>query len=124
MTKFKSWCGENQEYTAVYNHYYAIFNRKHKAHKNYKGMPFFDNWNPKKGGSIRAGANWIIKNLGSKPKGCTLHVIEHERGFVPGNLVWTYPRNQVSNQMFKVIARLKRRIRQLENQLRVCKAKR
>ena len=105
------------EYMTVKSHFTFIFNPNHKGHKNYKGMPFFDNWNPNKGGSWLAGMSWIIKNLGKKPKGASLHIIEQEKGFIPGNLEWTHPKKQVASQMFKIIAGLKHRIKDLESKL-------
>ena len=80
-------------------------------------MPFYDGWNPDKGGSILSGMDWVIENLGKKPKGCSLHIVEHEKGFVPGNLEWTYPQKQSTYRMFQIIAKLKHRIKELERQL-------
>ncbi len=110
------------EYATVYNHFSNIFKPNSTMHKNYRGMPFFDAWNPNKGGSQLAGAEWIIKNLGKKPEGTSLHIIEHEKGFVPGNLEWTHPKKQSSQQMFKIIANLKHHIKELELEIRLLKA--
>lgn len=82
-------------------------------------MKFFKGWNPNEGGSFRVAAKWIIENLGRKPKNSTLNIINHERGFVPGNLEWTSPREQAANQMFKIIARLKKRIKGLEQEIAI-----
>lgn len=58
---------------------------------------------------------WIIKNLGPRPKGSTLHVIPQTmKEFVPGNLVWTSPRNQSIEQHYKIIGRQNHQITQLE----------
>ena len=105
------------EYMTVRGHFYYIFNPDCKSYKNYKGMPFFDEWNPEKGGSWLAGAKWILKNLGARPKGCSMHIVEHEKGFVPGNLEWALPNKQTSRQMFRIIANLKHRIKELEQKL-------
>lgn len=90
------------EYSTVISHIYYINNE----HSSYKGMPCYDEWNPKKGGSYEAGYNWIVENLGKRPKGRTLDIIKHEKGFVPGNLRWAPPKRQTTNKMFKRIADL------------------
>jgi hypothetical protein len=69
-------------------------------------MPFYDEWNPDKGGSYQAGADWIIANIGKRPEGCTIDVIKHELGFVPGNLRWAPPKGQAANKMYKRLADL------------------
>jgi hypothetical protein len=60
--------------------------------------------------------------LGTRPKGSTLHIIEHEKGFVPGNLEWAHPRKQNNQQMFKIIAQQRHRIKQLEAEIALLKA--
>jgi hypothetical protein len=105
------------EYCTVVSHFYYIFTLKSSVYRNYKGMPFFDGWNPKKGGSYLAGAEWIIKNLGRRPKGASMHIVDHEKGFVPNNLEWAYPIKQSAQKMFKIIANLKHRIKELELRL-------
>jgi hypothetical protein len=104
------------EYRTVSSHFSFVFTSKNPNHKNYKGMPFYDGWNSRKGGSISAGAEWIIKNLGERQEGTSLHIVEHEKGFVPGNLEWAYPTKQSAKRMFKVIADLKHRIKELETE--------
>lgn len=101
------------ELQSVANHRYAICSRKSKR-KVYRGLPFYKAWDPARGGSYRAGEQWIIQNLGKRPKSTTLHIIDHEKGFVPGNLEWTHPRKQNNQQMFKIIAQLKHKIRLLK----------
>jgi hypothetical protein len=81
-------------------------------------MPFFKDWDPAKGGSFDVGADWIIKNLGRRPKGTTLHIIDHATGFVPGNLEWTHPRKQVNQQMHKIIAQQRNKIKKLEERIK------
>lgn len=105
------------EYMTVANHHAYIFRQhywdnldpKMKARvgdmKSYQGMPFFDEWNPDKGGSFIAGEKWIIENLGRRPvdnflmTGQTvrypgqksrwqMHILDRPVGFVPGNLAW------------------------------------
>jgi hypothetical protein len=109
----RTYRNSNPEITSVRSHFYFIFGTKN-SNKNYKGMPFFDGWNPRKGGSHRAGGDWIIKNLGKRPAGCSLNVIDHAVGFVPGNLEWTGSREQNRNQLVKIIAQLRHRVRMLE----------
>ena len=109
------------EYVTVHRHFNAIFNPKGTGYQHYKNVPFFDEWNPHKGGSLLIGIKWIIKNLGRRPKNCSMHIINHEKGFAPGNLEWTYPRKQNAQQMFKIIADLKHRIRELEAELMLYK---
>jgi hypothetical protein len=105
------------EYVTVDRHFNVILRIKNKKHKSYRGMPFFDGWNPKKGGTFLSGAKWIIDNLGKRPKGCSMHIVDHEKGFVPGNLEWAGPKKQTAQQMFKIIADLKCRIKELERKL-------
>jgi hypothetical protein len=113
----KVYDSERKEESSVRSHHRMIFGtNKTPPRKNNEGMPFCDAWNPKKGGSYRAGGDWIIANLGRKPEGCTLHIVEHEKGFVPGNLVWTDPVKQNAEQMFKIIARLRREVKILQEQ--------
>jgi len=122
--KYKAeWRKRNIEYISVQGHYHNIFDRRNPKNRNYRGMPFFKSWNPKKGGSLRTGADWIVDNLGKRPKGCTLHIIDHKKGFVPGNLAWTSPRNQNYQQMVKIIGRLKHQIQRLKKQVRKLKSK-
>jgi|ERR1700733_1796781 len=111
-----AWARKHPERRSVASHRYMILNPRSKYHKQYKGMPFYDGWNPDKGGSIKNGEIWIIKNLGKKPKGSSLHIMDHSLGFVPGNLEWATPKKQTSEQMFRIIARLRHRIKELENE--------
>ena len=65
-------------------------------------MPFFDEWNPNKGGFLWRGADWIVQNLGKRPGvNWSLDIVEHEKGFVPGNLRWASRKTQRLNQMHK-----------------------
>jgi len=73
------------EYRTVAVHCYWI----RKELSTYKGMPFFDDWNPDQGGSYRAGAYWIAENIGRRPDTKhQLHIIDRRIGFMPGNLIW------------------------------------
>ena len=105
---------QRPEYKTVAAHYYWIVKSKEARLAAYKGMPFFDGWNPDKDGSCLNGMIWIIENLGKRPKGSSIHIIDHEKGFVPGNLEWASKRKQNNQQMFKIIAQQRHHIKELE----------
>lgn len=87
------------EYATVRSHHNHIFKQKKSA---YVGMPFYDEWNPDKGGLFALGAKWIVDNLGCRPSSHhSLDIIEHRKGFVPGNLRWTLTQSQ--NQKHKTM---------------------
>ena len=82
----------------------------------YRGMPFYAAWDPTKGGTHQAGANWIITNLGKRPtRTDQLHIVDRRLGFVPGNLQWV-PRKK--HRQSEMIARLLREIQTLKKYLR------
>jgi hypothetical protein len=108
---------ENPEWFSVMNHWHLILGNRSKNNPSYVGMPFCDEWNPKKGGSFVAGSDWIIKNLGKRPEGCSLHIVDHQKGFVPGNLEWASLKRQNAEQMFKIIANQRHRIKELEDEI-------
>jgi hypothetical protein len=56
--------------------------------------------------------------LGKRPKGASLHIVNHSLGFVPGNLEWAFRQKQNSEQMFKIIATQKNTIKRLEERIR------
>jgi hypothetical protein len=117
--EIKAYRAAHREEISVRGHHREIFGtKKTSPRKSYEGMPFEDAWNPKKGGSFRAGGEWITANLGKKPEGCTLHVVDHAKGFVPGNLVWSDPVKQCAEQMFKIIARQRHEIKELQMRIR------
>jgi hypothetical protein len=126
-----AWMKENEGYrkrytkthrerkTAIARHRFIFKSKKNDPyHRNYKGMPFFDAWNPDKGGSFDAAESWIIKNLGRRPEKATLHIVDHVLGFVPGNIEWTHPRKQINQQMHKVIAQQRNKIKKLEERIK------
>ena len=76
----RAWRKANPEYVSVCNRHYRW--------RKTKGLDFFDDWNPDKGGSYKAGAEWIITNLGKRPNYASLHMIDRDLGFVPDNLEW------------------------------------
>jgi len=110
----RAWRKRNPEFMSVQHHHAYIFDVRNSNNTSYAGMPFFDSWNPHTGGSFRAGSDWIVANLGKRPDGCSLHIIHHDIGFMPGNLEWTHPRKQIGQQMHKIIAQQRHRIRELE----------
>jgi hypothetical protein len=106
------------ELASVGNHYASICGTKTKPpQKNYEGMPFHETWDPKKGGSFQTGADWIIATLGKRPEGCSLHIVDHAKGFVPGNLEWTHRTKQNAEQMFKIIANQKNEIKRQKQKI-------
>lgn len=87
------------EYSTVRQHWRFIFDTKCKCHKNYAGMPYHEEWNPQLGGAFWRGVKWILDNLGPKPsREWSLDIIEHDKGFVPGNLRWARYNQQARNQ--------------------------
>lgn len=111
------WGKLHPEEISVRNHHNWISNSKNPRNKNYKGMPFFDLWNPRVGGSFKIGAEWIIKNIGKRPKNTSLHIVEQIKGFVPGNLEWTSPKKQVHRQVCKIIAQQQNQIKKLKERI-------
>jgi hypothetical protein len=101
--------------TSVYHHHRCIFKGRTRE-RTYKNMPFFDAWNPDKGGSFRVGADWIRDNLGERPdKASSLHVIpDTGLGFVPGNLVWATKQTQGAEQAHLILPIRNARIKTLE----------
>jgi hypothetical protein len=118
LARMRAFGAAHPERRSVKDHYHAIVGGKRKG-RTYKGMKFFDGWNPAKGGSFKDGEDWIINNLGKRPKGASLHIVDHEKGFVPGNLEWAYRDKQNAEQMFKIIAKQKHRIKELETLLEI-----
>lgn len=97
----------NFEFLCVINHYHYIFNKKHLNYKYYKEMPFYDKWNPDKGGSYREGAKWIIDNIGKRPcKKWSLDIVNHYIGFMPGNLRWAKKGLQRMNQRHRILGQI------------------
>ncbi|MGH2508387.1 MAG: hypothetical protein ACRDHZ_13460 [Ktedonobacteraceae bacterium] len=96
------------ERNTVRCHHRLIFQLRRPT---YAGMPFFDNWNPDKGGSFNAGAQWIIENLGHRPAGnYQLHIVDRRAGFTPGNLEWV-PRekHRQSEMIDRLLLEIQRR---------------
>lgn len=96
------------ECNTVRNHLRCILNENYWAHKYYHDMPLFDEWNPEitPGGALRASL-WIFNNLGLRPsKNWSLDIINHAKGFVPGNLRWAKRLTQISNQRHRLLGQL------------------
>lgn len=93
------------EYRTVVSHWNFIFNpRTANAIASYKDMPFYDKWNPNKGGSYKTGMQWILDNLGQRPgPKHSLDIIKHDVGFMPGNLRWTLRGEQSSNRRHRTM---------------------
>lgn len=105
----RQWSVAHPEHITVRNHYHMIQNED----KNYLGMPFYDEWNPNKGGSYGAGVQWIIENIGRKPaKGYDLHIVDRTIGFMPGNLQWVH---RTQHQQEEIVTKLKIENQQLKN---------
>lgn len=90
------------EYATVASHFHWIFNPNAKQHKYYSRMFVYKDWNPKKGGSVWKAVKWILENIGKKPdKNWSLDIIEHSKGFAPGNLRWASGFTQKQNQIHR-----------------------
>lgn len=101
--------------TSVRLHLYHI----NRESPSYRGMPFFDGWNPKLGGLIRDGVAWIFENIGARPQGrWELHIIDRRIGFMPGNLQWVPKEAHKSEEM---IAKLLLQVRSLQEENRQLK---
>lgn len=95
---------QTPEYRTVCGHYNHIFISKRPSAAGYKGMPFYDEWNPQKDGAIWKGAKWIIDNLGPKPgPEWSLDIVKHEIGFMPGNLRWATRNTQALNKQHRTL---------------------
>lgn len=100
---------------SIWQHHYDIFKSKRHDKRYYKGMPFFDPWNPDKGGSFDGGEQWLLEHIGDKPTlNSSLHIIRHELGFVPGNICWATPQVQNQEQLFKRLAYLEMEVKILD----------
>jgi hypothetical protein len=90
---------KSPEYRTVYSHHRNKFYPSAPDHQYYKDLPFESEWSPRYGGSYAAGAQWIQSHLGAKPSPQhTLDIIDHEKGFVKGNLRWITQEEQNQNQ--------------------------
>lgn len=107
------WYSENVERESVRGHHYFICRH---TRPSYVGLAFFDDWNPDRGGSFDAGAQWIITNLGCRPSNRhELHIVDRRLGFVPGNLAWV-PQNRHRQEELINRLLLENQILRLENE--------
>ena len=94
------------EYNTVQNHWKFVFDPRNPAFLRYKDMPFCDDWNPRKGGDYRKGVKWILENLGKRPgPEWSMDIIEHAKGFMPGNLRWAKRSIQTLNQQHRILGK-------------------
>jgi hypothetical protein len=108
----RPWIAAHSEHISVRTHYHLIRN----GDQYYRGMPFYAGWNPDKGGSYGAGAEWIIANLGRRPdKTYQLHIVDRLIGFMPENLQWVH---RSKHQQEEVVAKLRLEIQKLRRQLK------
>ena len=102
----------NPEYATVGAHLHYI----RLGLATYIGMPFYAGWNPREGGSIRAGSDWILANLGPRPTDgrWQLHIVDRRVGFMPGNLQWMpqgkHRREEMINKLMVEIRDLRVRL--------------
>lgn len=107
------WYAANIERESVRGHHYFICRR---TRPSYVGLSFFDGWNPDKGGSFKAGAQWIIENLGKRPsKRHDLHIVDRRIGFVPGNLAWVPKEKHIQEELIHKLM-LENQILRAENE--------
>lgn len=103
------------ERRTVFHHLHFI----RKEVSTYAGMPFCAFWDPKKGGSYKAGEDWIVNNIGRRPaKGYDLHIVDRQIGFMPGNLQWVprdhHRRKELINQLLVRVQVLEKRLQVYE----------
>jgi hypothetical protein len=104
-------------YHTVANHYRAIFDPHFKWGESlrcYKGMKFYDGWNPKKGGSFEVAANWIVKYLDRNvTRNHHLHIMNRKLGFVPENLCWVPSEFHKQEEMISKVLLENQKLKQL-----------
>lgn len=106
------------EYISIRSHYDLIVG-KHEKIKCYYKMPFFDKWNPEKGGSFHVAEDWVIKNIGKRPdKNCHLHIIDRQIGFMPENLAWVPKDKHRQEEMVNKVLLENKRLREQLNRLK------
>ena len=96
------------ELTTAHNHLRAILKSSWWAHKYYKGMPIFSEWDPgRTPGAAKRAAHWIRQNLGKRPTcNWSLDIVDHAKGFVPGNLRWAKRNMQIGNQQHRFLGQI------------------
>jgi hypothetical protein len=69
----------------------------HFKHYGGRGIKMYKPWVK----NFDAFENWILTHLGPCPKGMSIDRIDNDRGYVPGNLKWSTPLEQMANQRTK-----------------------
>ena len=121
--KRKSAFAGTPEYATIQAHLQCIRTSHLTKNATYRDMPFYAAWNKREGGSILAGAKWLIENLGGKPSGSyELHIIDRRLGFVPGNLAWVpradHKREEMLTKLLIENRELKARVDALEERVK------
>lgn len=82
---YKTWRGMMQR----------CYTESHIGYPNYggRGIAVCDEWH-----DVTTFIDWIERNLGQRPAGCTLDRIDNDRGYEPGNLQWSTARDQTLNR--------------------------
>lgn len=94
-----------------------------EKNNSYRNMPFYEKWNPQKGGSYVAAEKWILENIGPRPKDGKyhLHVVDRRVGFMPGNLSWipvgAHKREELLNKVLLENQQLRERLKKYEKDL-------
>lgn len=99
--------GTISKYSYIYRtwtaHLRNILSEKAKYHKYYKNMPIFPEWDRTflKNSAYLHFEKYILETLGPRPgKEWSLDIIDHTKGFVPGNLRWAQFQEQVINRRY------------------------
>jgi len=82
-------------------------------------MVFEKAWNPAlPGGSFDVAEQQILEDIGPRPaKGYQLHIVNHERGFVRGNLMWVTASANNRQQLHKIVAQQAAQLREHERKI-------
>lgn len=112
----KRWAARRPEYGTIHNHYNIIIHRSASA---YKDLMYFDGRNPQKGGSFKAGEQWLITHLGPRPsKNYELHIVDRRLGFVPDNLAWVPKEKHIQEELINRLLLENQQLRAENNRLR------
>lgn len=98
------------EYTTLKFHCEAIFNKKHPGHNAYKNTGFYSEWNPKEGGSLIVGTQWLRKNDPKPGPNYEFHVLKTDEcphGFIrPYGTMWIPKTDRHHKTSINIIASL------------------
>lgn len=112
---------QNYLYKTWKNHVYHIRSGTAGkiADRAYANMPIADRWNPAVVGDY-AYLNFridVIHSIGERPDSFfTLDIIEHERGFMPGNIRWATKKEQAVNRRSFLKASPKQMLARISNE--------